>query len=149
MPVEKIGKTQFRGARIGAIGVGETRVPKTPGQAFTVALTFDHQGRGGNFDIGVGFAPAAAIGYQNVTSWAFITQTIPDETNWTAKTAYITGLIPTTMALGLKDILKWIQITGGPRDPGGNGFLLANWDQDVYDIQSAVTEFRSLVGSYS
>jgi len=137
-------RTRFRSLE--AVAVGETRVPKYPGSTFQARLDFEYIG-GGTFDIGVGFAPAALVGYQNVTHWFWVTETLQIVSTWIRRTVTLTSTIPNDMALGLKDVLKWIQTVGGPRDVGGNGFEKSDWDSDTYEILPAA--FRGLLGSYS
>jgi len=139
---KNIGMVSERG--IGAIG----GLAKSIGDTFTATLTFQYQGPGGNFDVGIGFAPAALVGFQNVTNFYPTTVSLPLVSTWTSRTVTVGGQIPTGMAPGLKDILKWIQIAGGSRDPGGNGYQLADWDQDVYEITS-VQQFQNLTAVYA
>ena len=140
---------QFR--NIEAQGVAQLgTISKYPGGQFAANLLFEYQGPGGTVDVGLGFAPAAAIGFQNVTDWFSVTVTLPAAATWiTGPIVGVTSTIPYTMALGLKDILKWVQTAGGPRDPGGNGFLIADWDEDVYNVIAPVTEFRNLTAAYA
>ena len=140
--------TEFRNLGMAGIsGIGSPSIPKAVGNTFAGNLTFQYQGPGGSFDVGMGFAPAALVGFQNVTHFFLTTTTLPLASTWTSKTLTVGGIIPTDMAPGLKDILKWIQTAGGPRDPGGNGYKLADWDEDVYEITS-VQQFQSLTAIY-
>lgn len=124
-------------------------VAKKPGDVCTVTLSFQHRGGGGSFDVGIGLAPAGAAGQNNVTDWFAATKAIPAHASFTAVTQVIQFTWPTNYASGNFDALKFIQTAGGLRDPGGNGFKLADWDQDVYSQAAAVDEFSSLTATYA
>ena len=147
--------TEFRNIGMAGIsGIGSPSIPKAVGNTFAGNLTFQYQGPGGSFDVGMGFSPAASLfglpigTHKPVTHFFLTTTTLPIASTWTSKTLTVGGIIPTDMAPGLKDILKWIQTAGGPRDPGGNGYKLSNWDDDVYEITS-VQQFQSLTAIYA
>lgn len=124
-------------------------IAKTPGAVCSATLSFQHKGGGGNFDVGIGLAPASTFGHNNVTDWFALLKAIPAHTSFTLVTVVVSFLWPSNYANGNYDALKIIQVEGGPRDPGGNGFLLANWDDDVYSQAAPVNEFTNLVATYA
>ena len=146
---EKKQKNEFRSLSATYDKTG-TKIPKALGATFAVNLAFEHRGPGGEFDIGIGIAPVGVLGLSKpVTHWFLATATIPDDADWEVyPEVEITGIIPSDMAPGLKDVLLWIQAAGGKRDPNGRGFLEADWDQDVYEVLKAGTEFRNLEAIY-
>lgn len=121
----------------------------TPGETHSASLTFSHKGGGGYFDTGIGLARAGAAGHNNVFIWFFKNIYIPSHTVFTPVAALISFPWPAGQQPGNFDVLKFIQTTNGPQDPGGNGFLRADWDDDVYSLATAVDEFSALVATYT
>ena len=148
--------TEFKNLKvsgIGGIGAEGTRIQKKIGNTFAGNLSFQYQGPGGNFDVGTGFAPAALIGYQDITHQFVTTISLPAVVapSWGSRTVTVGGIIPSNMALGLKDNLAWIQIAGGFRDPGGNGYIITDgWVTNSYEIiVEAVQQFQTLTAIYA
>ena len=128
-------------------------VPKSPGDSVTVDFTFNHLGPGGEFDIGIGLAPASAVtgSYGPVQQWVYQTLVVPEDKTLSTRTVIMTGIIPLATPAGKKDSLKWIQTKGGGRLTNGEGFLVSGWDRDCYNITGRVgeAEFQTLLGTYS
>lgn len=124
-------------------------ITKTPGASCRATITFLHSGGGGSFDVGIGLAPASTFGHNNVTDWYALATVIPNHSTPTNVTVVVNFLWPTGLADGNYDSLKFIQVAGGGRDPGGNGFLLANWDDDVYGQVAQANVFSNLQATYT
>ena len=118
-------------------------IVKAQGGGFYVKLTFEHRGVGGSYDVGFGLAPHSAVGFHDVAYWWSLPISVSLDNVWTLYTVEFSESIPLDMPSGLKDVLKWVQTRDGPRDPGGNGFVLADWDEDIFEIIQG-TEFRNL-----
>ncbi len=109
-------------------------LPQTIGQSFPIVMSFGYIGPGGNFDIGVGLAPATPfITRALVEEWFFSRFTLPPSPNW-KETKVVVRV--TSVSTGRKDALKFIQVAGGDRDAGGKGFITADWDKNVFEIIS-------------
>lgn len=128
------------------------KIPKYIGDSFQAKLKFEYKGVGGKYDIGIGFAPAASwfkppgvAGHNDVTHFFAKTDDLPGVTDWTSHETIIKGKIPSDMTPNLKDVLKWIQVEGGPRDVGGNGYQKANWDDEVYFIETGISPSKLLL----
>jgi len=126
-------------------------VPKSPGDPVTVDFTFDHIGPGGEFDFGIGLAPAESIfGVLGpVQQWIYQTLIVPENKIISTQTVTMTGFIPQATAKGKKDCLKWIQNKGGQRKTDGMGFLVSAWDRDCYELVTGGAEFQTLLGTYT
>jgi len=118
-------------------------VVKKPGDMCTVTLSFQHvSGPGGSYDIGIGLAP----GNGQVTDWFASLKVVPATLG--LMTHVIQFIWPSNYTNRSYDALKFIQVAGGPRDPGGNGFKIADWDRDVY-VQSTQDTFSELNATYA
>ena len=102
------------------------------GQNVLVTVTLGHTGPGGSFDVGFGLAPAAMVGTRTVTDWYATDITLPESETWVKKEVRFIVQLPTV--LGKRDVLKFIQVVGGDRDPEGEGFLLADWDRSAIEV---------------
>ena len=117
-------------------------VSKVNGESFGATVTFHHRGTGGDFDVGIG------IKYTPTPTWAYATVTLPNDPDWTPYSVDVSGVWNTDLPhCRLVDVLKFIQVAGGPRDIGGQGFELADWDRDVYH-SVLESEFINLQGTY-
>ena len=115
---------QFQGLPVVALG---PHIPKANGDPFSGVLNFQHQGAGGDFDVGFGVA------YDPAPTWAAVTITLPDEAAWTPYSVAVSGIFQTTTALGVKiGTRNFIQTKGGVRNIGGGGMLCDNAAADVY-----------------
>ena len=128
-----------------------SNVPKNPGDSVTVGFTFDHKGPGGEFDIGIGLAPAESIfGVLGpVQQWIYQALPVSKDSDWTTQTVSMTGVIPLSITQGKKDGLKWIQSKGGARRVDGSGFKIADWDKDCYEMMTGGIGFQNFQGTYS
>ncbi len=124
-------------------------ISKLPGAACSVTLTFSHRGPGGTFDVGIGLAPSELVGHNPVVGWFPLAKAIPAHSAFTSVSVVVTFAWPSSLGDGNYDTLKFIQVAGGPRDPGGGGFLLADWDEDVYGQAVAANEFSGLTAIYA
>lgn len=104
-------------------------IDKINGVSVGAVVTFAHIGRGGLYDIGIGikYTPAPlwlvspSIPINDDDSYLFYSNTVPG------------GIWNTDLGNDRRvDVLKFIQVAGGPRDIGGNGFVLADWDREVF-----------------
>ena len=130
-------------------------LPQTIGQSFPIVMSFGYIGPGGNFDVGIGVAPATPfITRARVEEWAYNRVTLPSSENW--KEARVVVRV-TSLSTGRKDAMKFIQVAGGDRDPGGEGFIVADWDKNVFEITSTTpinppapikTEIRNIQAGY-
>lgn len=104
-------------------------IDKINGTAVGAIVTFFHQGRGGLYDIGIG------IKYTPTPLW-LVAPSIP--INDDASLIYYnvqpsSNIWNTDLGNDRRvDVLKFIQVAGGPRDIGGNGFVLADWDREIF-----------------
>ena len=127
------------------------KIPKLPGDSFLAVLAFEHKGPAERVDIGVGLAPGRLLGQNPIHAFYYTSIPLEDDPEWTLyQYVSINGFIPTDRPdVTLWDVLAWIQEAGGPRDPGGEGFLETNnWDQDVFEITVAAA-FQGLSANYA
>jgi hypothetical protein len=102
---------------------------KRNGDTFRAKLTFNHKGAGGDFDVGIG------VRYTPEPTWAYNTVTLPDDPTAKSYTVEVEGIWSTDLPTGrLVDVLKFIQVKDGPRDIGGQGFIIADPDRDVFRV---------------
>ena len=144
MPLRRLG--------LYPIAVGETDLPKFPGDAVSALITFEHLGIGGMVDVGFGLAPrGGGLGHNDVQYWidaGGLSVTLYDDISWEPYTVTVSGNLVADILPGSWDCLKFIQIAGEPRDVGGNGFEVADWDDGVY-LVIVVSQFNNLLATWS
>ena len=117
-------------------------IDKYNGDGFGMVLTFEHIGAAEQVDCGVG------VNWGSNPYWLFTHIDTSDDANWTSySTLNLIGLWDSDLPNDrLVDVLKFIQFRGGPQDIGGQGFIIADWDRDVYRnlVEIGVSEFRDL-----
>ena len=106
-------------------------VDKLVGQDFRSTIAFYHYGEGGEFDVGIG------LKYTPSPTWAAKRITISNNSSnfWKVYRVEVSGTFMTDLQDGRTvDVLKFIQVAGGQLDIGGNDFVIADWDRDVYKV---------------
>lgn len=100
---------------------------KVLGEPFRAKLYVDYRGPGGRFDIGIG------LKYEPGATWAVKSVYLGLEPVWATYEIIVEGTWDTQLTLNRRvDVLKFVQTEGGPRDIGGNGFIIAAWENSTW-----------------
>lgn len=140
-------ETEFRALEA---DYGTIPIELVPGGSISFDLFFEYQGSGGEFDMGVGLAPSPSAlesGNRKNDVEEFLANVVKlDKASaWKRMKVNISAIVPgslkpTSSIPGASrrsyDALKFIQVKGGRRDKGGNGYLLSDWDDDVFSVKA-------------
>lgn len=127
---------------------------KVPGQSYGARINFDHIGPGGSYEIGFGLAPSSPTPRVDPSTWLFRNFVVPPDALKGGRFIDIDGIWPRGLPNGKYVCMTFVQVPGGPKDPGGNGFLDADWDEGgfldggVYEQILPQDEFSNLSAVY-
>jgi len=136
--------TEFRNLKA---DYGSLPVKVYPKGQTSFRLFVEYFGPGGEFDMGVGLAEASPLmALEKLSIEGFIWQVVmfPPASAWKEVVIDITGEVP-ALPSGKYDAMKFIQTKDGLRDIGGTGYKLADWDDDVFLIETQTVDDQVLV----
>ena len=123
-------------------------LPKIVNGAVGATVSFSHSGPGGNYEVGFGIAQGRLVGHNAVLNWFFVTKPISAHLTPTIVNIPVDSFWPAGLPNGDFDCLKFIQVPGGQHDPGGDFFIIAGWDDDVFTQAAPIDVFASLSAVY-
>lgn len=144
---------QFREIHVSAISVGETNIPKVPGDSLGATIYFDHKGAGGSFKIGLGLACHAYPSHNPPFQFIYDTFDVDDHTDWASLQVEVSGILQEPGCTGVEyalDVQKFICWSADTLIPGQqppNPFGTNDWDANVYLILAA-SRFQNLLATY-
>lgn len=118
---------------------GKTGIPINRGGIVNIGILVNWRGSGGTWDVGIGLAPRVeglfAWGHNNIVAFISGAYYVAPKGEWVTLKFSLAGAIPSDLPPGTYDILKFVQVAGGPRDPGGDGYFAAKWSDDVFVVR--------------
>lgn len=127
------------------------KIPKKAGDPITGSFTFKHKGPGGSYDVGWGLAPASFLGKNDIVRFFFSAVNLENHPNFAPVTVKVTGVTwPTDLPNDVYDCLAFVIASNKTKNPNGEGFDIAGWDDDVYEQQApGANQFTDLTASYT
>lgn len=126
---------------IAAAGIGlvlltrRGAMAKRPGEPIQAEITFQHKGPAVNVWAGWGYAQSQTVGRGPLSGWTYgVVPTLNDPTFADGQySILVEGVIP-GLGEGKYDILLFGQEEGGLLDPGGGGFPVAKWFDELLTV---------------